>query len=155
MNWVVCGHWCQLLNEYFQQTKSVDLSELRCVDISELCYLWSLVGFSFGWSHDGGHKGILNCLALWLILNKQTDIDRYQGKMKKLSLKLELSWQISFLILPWHPHYFTPSAAPAMHVHKFVSNVIRYSMDVGLVEHRGQGGGRLPPSFLENLQGFH
>ena len=47
MNWVVCGHWCQLLNEYFQQTKSVDLSELRCVDISELCYLWSLVGFSF------------------------------------------------------------------------------------------------------------
>ena len=47
VNWVVCGHWCQLLNEYFQQTKSVDLSELRCVDISELCYLWSLVGFSF------------------------------------------------------------------------------------------------------------
>ena len=46
VNWVVCGHWCQLLNEYFQQTKSVDLSELRCVDISELCYLWSLVGFS-------------------------------------------------------------------------------------------------------------
>ena len=45
VNWVVCGHWCQLLNEYFQQTKSVDLSELRCVDISELCYLWSLVGF--------------------------------------------------------------------------------------------------------------
>ena len=46
VNWVVCGHWCQLLNEYFQETKSVDLSELRCVDISELCYLWSLVGFS-------------------------------------------------------------------------------------------------------------
>ena len=46
VNWVVCGHWCQLLNEYFQQTKSVDLSELCCVDISELCYLWSLVGFS-------------------------------------------------------------------------------------------------------------
>ena len=46
VNWVVCGHWCQLLNEYFQQTKSVDLSELRCVDVSELCHLWSLVGFS-------------------------------------------------------------------------------------------------------------
>ena len=46
VNWVVCGHWCQLLNEYFQQIKSVDLNELRCVDISELCYLWSLVGFS-------------------------------------------------------------------------------------------------------------
>ena len=54
VNWVVCGHWCQLLNEYFQQTKSVDLSELRCVDISELCYLWSLVGFS-------GDNGVGEC----------------------------------------------------------------------------------------------